>query len=89
MTRRGAVPTLWLVAAFAAIGVAILVCALPKRGRKPRPFEDPKTASIRAGLCDIISNPDLREIISFAARLVMPTAGMEVILVPVVLRENK
>ncbi|MDJ0514683.1 MAG: MFS transporter, partial [Methyloceanibacter sp.] len=89
MTHLGTLPTLWLVAAITAAGVAVLWCALPRRPRaRKRHPGGTHLEAIKEGFRLIWNTPVLRWIISFAALLSMLLASMETVLAPLIVQQS-
>lgn len=85
----GAVTTLWLVAAVAAVGVIILWLALPRRRRDGRRRgAEPLHRSIKASLVFIWQEPVLRWIAMFAVLSATLLAGLDGVLLPYLVQSS-
>ena len=87
MALLGPVATLWIVAAVAAPGVVILVCALPQRRHE---VSRRRAAARRTSMGDvwrfIWKTPLLRWIVVMAAIMTTLLAGLEGVLLPVLIQ---
>lgn len=89
MSRLGAIPTLWLVAAIAAAGVAVLWYALPRRrNESSRRRSAHQRLSIGDGWRFIWKTPVLRWVTLVGALLATLLASLEGVLLPVLIQQT-